>query len=225
MKSGFFQIFGGGFDPDKIVNQMGNPHTIVDPGISIKPYPCGVLGHPSMDAMLKIVVEHDIKPGQIKAIKLRAGSNILNPLRYKKARNELEAKFCLPFMLSSIALRRKAGIQEFSDKFVASEPVQRMMDKVENIHDPEIEAKGFDKIRSIVEVYLEDGRKLVQAADERYRGGPDHPFSREELHQKFTECADLVLPADRIQKALDLLESIEKAKTLQELLRTLTPPA
>lgn len=222
---GFFQIFGGGFDPDKIVNQMGNPHTIVDPGISIKPYPCGVLGHPSMDAMLKIVVEHDIKPGQIKAIKLRAGSNILNPLRYKKARNELEAKFCLPFMLSSIALRRKAGIQEFSDEFVASEPVQRMMDKVENIHDPEIEAKGFDKIRSIVEVYLEDGRKLVQAADERYRGGPDHPFSREELHQKFTECADLVLPADRIQKALDLLESIEKAETLQELLRTLTPPA
>ena len=221
---GFFQIFGGGFDPGKIINQMANPHTIVDPGISIKPYPCGVLGHPSMDAMRKIVVEHDVKPEQIKRIKLRAGSNILNPLRYRKARNELEAKFCLPFMLSSIALRRKAGIQEFSDTFVASEPVQRMMDKVENIHDPEIEAKGFDKIRSVVEVYLEDGRKLVQAADERYRGGPDNPFSREELRQKFTECAELVLPADRIQKAFNLIESIENAENLRELLRTLTPP-
>ena len=221
---GFFQIFGGGFDPGKIINQMANPHTIVDPGISIKPYPCGVLGHPSMDAMRKIVVEHDVKPEKIRRIKLRAGSNILNPLRYRKARNELEAKFCLPFMLSSIALRRKAGIQEFSDAFVSSEPVQRMMDKVENIHDPEIEAKGFDKIRSVVEVYLEDGRKLVQAADERYRGGPDHPFSREELRQKFTECAELVLPADRIQKAFNLIESIENAENLRELLRTLTLP-
>jgi 2-methylcitrate dehydratase PrpD len=221
---GFFQVFGGGFDSGKIINQMGNPHTIVDPGISIKPYPCGVLGHPSMDAMRKMVVDHDIKPEQITAVKLRAGSNILNPLRYRKARNELEAKFCLPFMLASIALRRKAGIQEFSDEFVASKSVQQMMDKVETIFDPGIEAQGFEKIRSVIEVYLADGRKIVQEADERYRGGPDHPFSREELHQKFTECAELVLPTVRIQKTLDLLESIENAKNLQELLQTLGPP-
>src|SRR4051812_20652793 len=147
---GFFQVFsfGDGFDADRIVGKLGNPYTIVSPGVSIKPYPCGVLGHPTMDAMRKLVIANDIKPEQIKAIRLRAGSNILNPLRYPIARNELEAKFCPAFMLSAIALRRKAGIHEFTDEFVRSALVQQMMMKVERILDKEIEARGFEKIRS-----------------------------------------------------------------------------
>ena len=51
-------------------------------------------------------------------MRLRAGSNILEPLRYKIAKTELEAKFCIPFLLGSILLRRKAGILEFTDEFV-----------------------------------------------------------------------------------------------------------
>ena len=99
---GFFQVLGGGADLDRLVPVLGKPHTIVTPGVSIKPYPCGVLGHPSMDAMLKLVIDHDVKPEQIRAVRLRAGSNILNPLRYKIAKTELEAKFSLPFMMSAI---------------------------------------------------------------------------------------------------------------------------
>jgi 2-methylcitrate dehydratase PrpD len=161
----------------------------VSPGVSIKPYPCGVLGHPTMDAMRRLVTTHDVKPEQITAMRVRAGSNILNPLRYPIASNELEAKFCPAFMVSAIALRRKAGIHEFTDEFVRSEPVQQMMRKVERILDPEIEARGFEKIRSTVEVDLQDGRTLVEHADERYRGGPDRPFTRDELFEKFSECA------------------------------------
>ena len=85
--------------------------SIIDPGVSFKPYPCGSLGHPTMDAMLKLVTEHDVKPEQVVKVRVRAGSNILNPLRYKTAKTELEAKFCLPFMMTSIVLRRRAGIR------------------------------------------------------------------------------------------------------------------
>ena len=140
---GFFQVAGGGFDADRIVSVLGNPWTIVNPGISIKPYPCGCLGHPTMDAMLTLVTEHDVKPDQIRRIRLRAGSNILNPLRYTIASTELEAKFCPAFMLSAVALRRRAGVNEFSDEFVKSAPVQAMMRRVETIFDQEIENQGF----------------------------------------------------------------------------------
>ena len=56
---GFFQAFslGDGFDAERIVGELGNPHTIVSPGVSIKPYPCGVLGHPTMDAMRRLVID------------------------------------------------------------------------------------------------------------------------------------------------------------------------
>jgi 2-methylcitrate dehydratase PrpD len=220
---GFFKVFsfGSGFDADRIVGVLGNPHTIVSPGISIKPYPCGVLGHPSMDAMRTLVTTHDVKPEMIKAIRLRAGSNILNPLRYKMAKSELEAKFSPPFMLASIALRRKAGIHEFTDEFVLSAPVQAMMAKVETVLDPEIEARGFERIRSTVEVDLVDGRTLVQPADERYRGGPERPFTREELYEKFSECAALVLPQPAIDAVFEAVESIESMRDIGELARLL----
>jgi 2-methylcitrate dehydratase PrpD len=220
---GFFQIFsfGEGFDADRIIGRLGRPHTIVSPGVSIKPYPCGVLGHPSMDAMRTLVITHDVKPERIRAIRLRAGSNILNPLRYPIAQSELEAKFSPAFMLSSIALRRKAGIHEFTDDFVRSPPVQAMMAKVRTILDPEIEAQGFEKIRSIVEVELEDGTVFTQAADERYRGGPDRPFTREELHGKFTECAEALLPAPAIAETLATIEAIEDLPDIGGLVRVM----
>jgi len=221
---GFFQTFGHGegYDPARIVPVLGKPHTIVSPGVSIKPYPCGVLGHPTMDAMRRLVVKHDVKPVEIKAIRVRAGTNILNPLRYPIATNELEAKFCPAFMVSAIALRRKAGIHEFNDEFVQSAPVQALMRKVERVLDPEIEAKGFEKIRSTVEVDLVDGRKLVEHADERYRGGPDLPFTRDELYEKWSDCASLVLPQSGVDEVFELVDGLERVPDVTALVRALT---
>ena len=222
---GYFQVLGGGAELERLVGALGRPHSIINPGVSVKPYPCGSLSHPSMDAMLKLVTEHDIKPGQIKAVRLRAGSNILEPLRYKTAKTELEAKFCVPFLLGVIALKRKAGIQEFHDDFVASEPMQRMMERVTTVFDPKIEAMGFDKIRSIVEVDLQDGRMLVQPSDERYRGGPDWPFTQAELRERFVDCAAPVLSRDRMRQAIDQIESVDKLRDIRELTRTLSASA
>jgi 2-methylcitrate dehydratase PrpD len=176
-----------------------------------------VLGHPTMDAMRRLVIDNDVQPENIRAIRVRAGSNILNPLRYPIARNELEAKFCPAFMVSAIALRRKAGVREFNDEFVRSAPVQALMAKVERVLDPDIEALGWEKIRSTVEVDLEDGRKLAVDADERYRGGPDLPFTREELHEKFSDCASLVYPQERIDEIFELVESLDNVVDIGEL--------
>jgi 2-methylcitrate dehydratase PrpD len=224
---GFFQTFshGDGYDPKRIVGVLGNPHTIVSPGVSIKPYPCGVLGHPTMDAMRRLVIANDVQPDAIKAIRVRAGSNILNPLRYAIASNELEAKFCPAFMVSAIALRRKAGIREFNDAFVRSAPVQALMRKVERVLDPEIEAKGWEKIRSTVEVDLLDGRKLVERADERYRGGPDLPFTRDELHEKWSDCASLVLEPAVVERAFEIVERLEDLDDVSTLVRLLATPS
>ena len=221
---GFFKVTGGGFDADRIVGVLGKPWTIVSPGVSIKPYPCGCLGHPTMDAMLTLVTEHDIKPEQIKKIRLRAGSNILNPLRYKIATTELEAKFCPPFMLSAVALRRKAGVNEFSDEFVRSAPVQAMMRRVETVFDQEIENQGFVRMLSIVEVELQDGRVLTQESGP-YRGGPERPFTRNELRDKFNECGSLVLPSERLDAVFERIESFEQIRRVSEFTAMLTASA
>jgi 2-methylcitrate dehydratase PrpD len=175
-----------------------------------------------MDAMMKVVKDHDLKPEQIKAVRLRAGNNILEPLRYGVAKNELEAKFSVPFLMSAVILTRRAGMREFTDAFVQSPAAQQMMQRVTGVHDPEIEKQGFDKIRSIVEVDLVDGRKLVQPSDDRYRGGPDNPFTREDLKAKFDDCAGLVLAQDRLTPAFNAIESVDSMADIRQLVRLLS---
>jgi 2-methylcitrate dehydratase PrpD len=220
---GFFQVAGGGADAGRIAGALGRPYSIVSPGVSVKPYPCGSLSHPTMDAMLKLIAGHDIKPDDIKGVTVRAGSNILEPLRYKTAKTELEAKFCLPFLITSLVLRRRAGIREFTDEFVSSEPVQRMMPLVHTQFDPAIEAKGFDKMRSVVEVHLKDGRSFVEPSDDKYRGGPERPFTTAELHDKFADCAASTLPAGGIRRALDLIEGVGRLRNVGDLVAAMTP--
>src|SRR5215467_8620 len=112
---GFYAVQGGGVSAEKTAQGFGKTWSIVEPGVSIKPYPCGVLTHPTIDLMLKLVTEHDIDPDAIDAVKVFAGTNILNPIRYPIAANHLQAKFSLPAALAMIALMRKAGKREFSD--------------------------------------------------------------------------------------------------------------
>jgi len=215
---GFFQVAGGGFDLDKIQGKLGSPFSIVDPGVSIKPYPCGSLTHPSMDAMLGLVKENDLKPEDVEGVVLYAGKNILNPIRYETANNELEAKFCMPFLLSVILLERKAGAKEFTDEYVTSQKVRSMMSRVRTQLDPEIEAKGFAKMLSRVEINLKDGRKLVRDSDARYRGGPEFPLSDEELQAKFTDCTEHFLSADTRQEIFTTIAELEKPGNLDRTL-------
>jgi 2-methylcitrate dehydratase PrpD len=216
---GFFQVFGGGLDADRIRGKLGRPHTIVDPGVSVKPYPCGSLTHPSLDAMLAVVVENDLKPENIDNVVLYAGKNILNPIRYQIADDELQAKFCMPFLLSAIAIARKAGVQEFTRDFVRSAAVQDLMQRVRTELDPAIEARGYDKMRSRVEVTLTDGRKLVREADERYRGGPDNPLSDDELRDKFADCSRSVLSDAHRRAVMDDIDRLEDLDDVGRLIR------
>jgi 2-methylcitrate dehydratase PrpD len=194
---GFFAVHGGGASAEKLAQGFGRTWSIVEPGVSIKPYPCGVLTHPTIDLMLRLVTEHGIEPAQIEAVEVYAGSNILKPIRYPVAANHLQAKFSLPAALAMIALARRAGKREFSDEFVGSAPMQEMQRRIATKLDPEIERMGFDKMRSRIRIRLKNGRAVEGWADERYRGGPERPLSDAELEEKVRACCEGVLDERR----------------------------
>lgn len=185
---GFMQVTGGGHYPEKLDQGFGKTWSIVDPGVSIKPYPSGIVTHQAMDAMLKLVTEHDVKPETVERIDFFAGSNILNPIRYAVAENHLQAKFSMAALLSMIVIARRAGRAEFTDEFVQAAAMQDLQARVNCTLDPEIEAQGMDVIRSRIEVTLDSGDRLVEEADTRYRGGPDNPMTDGGLERKVAAC-------------------------------------
>ncbi len=216
---GFYAVQGGGVSAEKTSQGFGKVWTIVEPGVSIKPYPCGVLTHPTIDLMLKLVTEHDVKPDDIEAVKVYAGTNILNPIRYPIAVNHLQAKFSLPAALAMIALARKAGKREFSDEFVGAAPMQAMQKRITTELDPEIEKMGFDKMRSRIVIRLKDGRGVEGWADERYRGGPENPLSDAELEAKVGSCCDGVLDEPSQAALIEAAGSVARLQDVTPLMR------
>ena len=215
---GFYAVQGGGVSVEKISQGFGKIWSIVEPGVSIKPYPCGVLTHPTIDLMLKLVTDHNVKPDDIEAVKVYAGTNILNPIRYPVAANHLQAKFSLPAALAMIALERKAGKLEFSDDFVGSIPMQAMQRRISTELDPEIEKMGFEKMRSRIAIRLKDGRTVEGWADERYRGGPENPLSDADLEAKVRSCCEGVLDTEGQSNLINTAWSVTQLKDATKLM-------
>ena len=70
------------------------------------------------------------------------------------------------------------------------------------ILDEEIEAKGFDKIRSRIELYTRYGQKLVERAEEVYRGSPENPITDADLEQKLRDATEGILDRGKQDKLI-----------------------
>ncbi|MBI4183144.1 MAG: MmgE/PrpD family protein [Proteobacteria bacterium] len=220
---GFCQVFAGGVSEEKLGQGFGRTFSIVDPGVSIKPYPSGILTHQAMDAMLKLVTEHDLEPEAVKAVRFHAGSNILNPIRYALAADHLQAKFSMAALLAMILIRRRAGRREFTNAFIQDPLTQAVQRRITTHLDPAIEAKGTDVIRSRLEVETNDGRRLVQWADERYRGGPLNPLSESDLEAKFRAATDGLIDRERERAILAAVRGVAELADAAELARLIQP--
>lgn len=222
---GFFEAFGGGFEPSRISGRLGSPFAILDPGTSVKPYPSGVVGHPGMDAMRSLVTRHDISPDEVEKVVVRTGPNVINPgpLRITHATTALEGKFCVAFQMAATILRRRAGLGEFTDTFAASEACQAMQRRVEVTLSPEIAALGKDRIVFEIELLTKDGRRLKERSPEHYHGGPRNPLSWEELCEKFNDCAADTLDGKAKSYLLAAIRDLPELPDIGVLASTVAP--
>jgi len=79
-KWGFFSVHGNGLLSSKTERVFGEQWSIVSPGVAIKPYPCGVLTHPLMDLMRKMVIDNGKKSDKSSKIgTLRGGLHLKDP--------------------------------------------------------------------------------------------------------------------------------------------------
>jgi 2-methylcitrate dehydratase PrpD len=218
---GFFKAAGGGYDPAAIDGKLGAPWTFAVPGVSIKPHPSGSLTHPGMGLMLDLIRRHDIKPAQVATVKVGTNRHMPNALIHHRPTNELQAKFSMEFCMAILLLERRAGLAEFTDKVVNRADVRRMIEKVEFSVHPEAEAAGYEKMTTIIDLELADGRRIRGRADFG-KGSPANPMSDEELAGKFRECAAWgKLPEAAAGKLVHMVLNLEKLKSIRELTKLL----
>jgi 2-methylcitrate dehydratase PrpD len=222
---GLYAAFAGGHDAARLnatLDTLGVKWELSE--LTLKPYPCGSIAQPYMDCAARLRATHGVKAEQITAIRCRTAAGpvprLWEPLAAKHApANGYAAKFSLPYLLASIFVRGRAGLAEFADAAVREADVLRVARTVSYELDAAIDYPR--QFVGDVEVTLGDGRTLRERQD-RPRGGPDAPLTREEIEAKFRGNAALVLPPKQVERAIAAVHDLARAVSLSDLLAALT---
>jgi 2-methylcitrate dehydratase PrpD len=73
-----------------------------------------------------------------------------------------------------------------------------------------------------VEVRMGDGR-VVRERQDRPRGGPDAPLTREELEAKFRGNAGLALPPAQVERAIRSVHALAGGGSVADLVAAIAP--
>ena len=221
-RHGWFHAAGGGFDPGAIVNRLGKPWTLADPGVSIKPFPSGSLTHPAMGEMLRLIREHDIKPASVEKVDMGGNSGMMAALLHHRPMDSLQAKFSMEFCMAILLVERKAGLNELLDPVVRRADVQEMIRRVNFYVDPEAERAGLNKMTSLLRITLKDGT-VISGRAEFAKGHPANPMSYEEEADKFRGCAEFAKwPAAKTESVIRLVRSFDNAPNVSAIAAALT---
>ncbi|MCS0494592.1 MmgE/PrpD family protein [Ancylobacter sp. MQZ15Z-1] len=216
---GFFQAAGGGYDPDAIVGKLARPWTFAFPGVSIKPHPSGSLTHPGMTEMLRLIHEHAIKAEDVERVDVGTNQNMPNALIHHRPKNELQAKFSMEFCMAILLLDGRGSLPEFTDETVERPDVKAMIERV-NFHvHPEAEAAGYDKMTTIIDIHMKDGRTFSGRADFG-KGSPANPMSYDECADKFRGCAEFARwDGAKTEAIVEMVRRLDDVADIRELTR------
>lgn len=154
--------------------------------------------HPALDAVETL--PEGLDPTAVESVRVETYSAAAR-LTESRPRNQLQAKFSIPFAVATALLRGDTGPTAFADEAITPEAVA-LAERVTVAIDDEIAARAPEQ---------RGARVTVETADEQFsrevaapRGGEHDPFDEAELESKFH---GLVTPVIGEERASTLWES------------------
>lgn len=219
---GFCNVAGEGLEPSLIEGKLGNPYVLVEPGIALKPYPSGSLGHPGQEAVIAMIEEHDIRPEDVEEATAGTNADMPHALRHPRPQTAVQARFSFPYNLAIALLRRRAGVADFTDEVVQSPEVQEMLQRCHHVVDPEIDARR-QHMETRITIRMKDGRVFETLAHTAV-GHPTKRMTHEQLEAKFHDCASLVIDRAQADRAIEMIWNLESLGNVADLHKELVGP-
>lgn len=200
-KSAWVNVLSDKRDWGQITGELGDRWEILLN--TYKPFPCGVVLHPTIDACLQLREEHGLKPEDIERIELAVHPLVLELTGKKTPQTGLEGKFSVYFAAAVAIVAGTVGVRQFSDEAVRDPATVALRDRVAATVDAAIRE---EQVRAVVT--LKDGRRLEKFI-EHVISSVENPLSDRQLDGKFLDLADGVLAPDRARALLDLCWRVE----------------
>jgi 2-methylcitrate dehydratase PrpD len=212
---GFAAVQAAKYDLSKITARLGEDFDLR--ANTYKPFPCGIVNHPTIDGCIQIHDEHRPEPQQIAAVRLRVAPLVMDLCNQQGITKGLQGKFSVYHGAAIGLVRGKAGIQEYTDETVNDPQIKRVRELVSAVGDPAITE---DQAR--IEVELTTGAKLTRFVEQSL-GNIHRPMTDKQLEDKFRDQAVAALPAAQVDKAIELCWKIDELEDVAELIRAAVP--
>jgi len=200
---------------------------------TFKPYPCGIVIHPLIDAALQ---GHEIfrgrkasEPGPVQADQIIDLATIqkieatVNPqcVRLCSVRHPatgLETVFSLYHGIAVGLLYGQAGPIQFSDKGCKDESARQIRDKIQ-VHADETLADDA----AVLKLTFVDEQEQVISIDHA-RGSLANPMSDEQLEAKFLDLSSGILGEVKAREVIAKCWNIQEVSDMGDFVRTLASP-
>ena len=179
-----------------------------------KPYACGVVLHPLIDAMIAIRKRDHLDPANVSEIRLRVHPFVLSITDVVDPATGLQSKFSTLHSAAVALVDGAAGIAQYSDAKARDPMVAALRRKVKAVADEKL---GKDEAHA--EIVADGKRHTVHIP--HASGTAENPMSDAAIEAKFLANAAPVIGAERAGRVRDLVWSLEKLADMRELIALL----
>jgi 2-methylcitrate dehydratase PrpD len=178
-----------------------------------KPFACGIVLHPAIDAAIQLRDQNQLAADQIERVELKVHPLVLELTGKKTPREGLEGKFSVYHAVAVALVEGAGGERQFSDRAVSDPAVVALRSQVVPVVTP-----GIDPAQVDMTIVLKDGRRLHRYIEHAV-GSLDAPMSDRALEVKFADLADGILPAPVIRSAMELCWNVETLANAADIAR------
>ena len=214
---GLMQVFSDKTDWAEITENLGTSWEIALN--TYKPFACGIVIHPAIDACVQLRNQHHLTADQISRITVRAHPLVQELTGKKTPQTGLESKFSVFHSCAVAIMKGRAGEHEYSDEMVLSPATIALRDRVELVVDRAIHEASVD-----VTIETTDGRSL-HIDIERAIGSLEKPMTDVLLKAKFVDQSAPIIGQAQSDTAWDLCMSLAAQPDLKAVLQSLTRQA
>src|ERR1700722_7370986 len=208
---GFLDVFADTPHVPALVDGLGERFEILRN--TYKPYPCGIVIHPIIDACLQLRRDHAIDPATVDTVRVKASPGAMALGDRRNPQNELQAHVSLYHWTAATLIRGKARIEELQDPTVRDPAVAAFQDKVTVVGDGSVSADAAE-----VTLALKDGRIHTCRIDHCI-GSATNPMTDAQLTHKFSELAEPIIGLARSRELVDRTWAVGTTADVGDLAR------
>jgi 2-methylcitrate dehydratase PrpD len=179
-----------------------------------KPYACGVVLHPLIDAVIALRNREAIDPAAVSEIALRVNPLVLSITGVVEPSTGLQSKFSTVHSAAVALIDGAAGVAQYSDAKAADPIVAALRRKVKAVADETLR-------RDEAYAAITTGGRRHDIHVAHASGTADNPMSDAAIEAKFLANATPVIGRERAERVRGFVAALERQPNVQDLIALL----